>query len=585
MPGEEIMGVSVGLCWQVCRSFLGPEEITFPLLPGQTALSDGRQCISYHVSYGEIHCMNDVRFVPITIGGVCLGVQLTDLCFSWMEEKYVVQPGELSLYMEVKIKDTVSGKITLHRFFSRHFTLADSKGWWQNLERKPSEAIVVSGAVRPSPLKKTKTDDVAVIARAGIVHLRNDTILTIIFNASCPSRIDWNSVNLTHAYGDPFWDRRSPNCVHFNGASGEKILPSMVPNWEELGAADKEATYCTFMFEKEEHRMPLVLSYRLKDSTVTQRIELSFDFCISCASCRTSLVDLRPQYERYVMRAGVRKETIDKDVAPPPLRPAPKPLPIAQPPPQDLPKPVRLFNLGNTCFMNATLQVLFNNVRVANILAHSRHEQSDQLFRSLLATFVAYRAEQFQYRPHTFVQTIRHLQPHGFGNGKQHDVHEFFTYLFESFSKQVAEQFSWDQTSHVKCNVCAHESTRTESCTVLTLPIGNARKMSQCIADYCAEEQLSQQDLWKCGKCNLQVPALKKLTFGPRLPATLVVQLKRFGNQQAAQKKINAVVEFDKVISLSETGPLYELQSVIYHTGQSLHAGHYTCAVRATLVY
>ena len=86
--------------------------------------------------------MNDVRFVPITIGGVCLGVQLTDLCFSWMEEKYVVQPGELSLYMEVKIKDTVSGKITLHRFFSstfyaRRLKRAGGKIWKENLP-KPS---------------------------------------------------------------------------------------------------------------------------------------------------------------------------------------------------------------------------------------------------------------------------------------------------------------------------------------------------------------------------------------------------------------------------------------------------------------
>ena len=117
---------------------------------------------------------------------------------------------------------------------------------------------------------------------------------------------------------------------------------------------------------------------------------------------------------------------------------------------------------------------------------------------------------------------------------------------------------------------------------VLTLPIGNARKMSQCIADYCAEEQLSETIQVEMREGNLQVPALKKLTFGPRLPATLVVQLKRFGNQQAAQKKINAVVEFDKANKLErDWAPLIDLQSVIYHTGQSLHAGHYTCAVRA----
>lgn len=76
---------------------------------------------------------------------------------------------------------------------------------------------------------------------------------------------------------------------------------------------------------------------------------------------------------------------------------------------------------------------------------------------------------------------------------------------------------------------------------------GGARRknvtLQDCLDEFTREEQLGEEDLWYCPRCQQHKQATKKFDLW-RLPEILVVHLKRFSHTRTYRDKIDALVEF-----------------------------------------
>ncbi|KAI8052074.1 hypothetical protein BDF22DRAFT_689823 [Syncephalis plumigaleata] len=107
----------------------------------------------------------------------------------------------------------------------------------------------------------------------------------------------------------------------------------------------------------------------------------------------------------------------------------------------------------------------------------------------------------------------------------------------------------------------------------------------RCLDEFTRAEQLGEDDSWYCPQCKEHRQATKKFDLW-RLPDTLVVHLKRFGQARGWRDKIDDLVEFpiegldlSKWIIGEQTSednlPIYDLYGVSNHFG-GLGGGHYT---------
>lgn len=151
----------------------------------------------------------------------------------------------------------------------------------------------------------------------------------------------------------------------------------------------------------------------------------------------------------------------------------------------------------------------------------------------------------------------------------------------------------------VKCCHCGHNHISFDNFLSLSLNLPKEAKHSagpleleKCLQDYVKEEQISSAQGYRCGSCKRSVDITKQ-TVVWRLPAVLVVHLKRFRCVGRRREKLETPVEFPlscfdlrpfcgksgksfvSVDHESTVGAVYDLYGVINHNG-SLHFGHYT---------
>lgn len=261
-----------------------------------------------------------------------------------------------------------------------------------------------------------------------------------------------------------------------------------------------------------------------------------------------------------------------------------------------------LRNLGNTCYMNATIQCLRATVPFARFFTDGRWKSAvnmrnrlgtegrlAQAFASILYNMS--HSELPHFNPLDFRKSICHHAPQ-FSGSDQHDSQEFLTFLLdglhedinrilikpannhstpqreaelEKLPQQVASEQEWtiykmrndslivdyfqgQFRNRMECLTCHHTSTTYNSFMYLSLPIPATKStgkvsLSSCLDAFVREETLEQADAWHCPKCKQLRKATKKLTLS-RLPPILLIHLKRFSVKGPFTDKIETVVEF-----------------------------------------
>ncbi|KAJ0178238.1 hypothetical protein K1T71_006061 [Dendrolimus kikuchii] len=267
-------------------------------------------------------------------------------------------------------------------------------------------------------------------------------------------------------------------------------------------------------------------------------------------------------------------------------------------------------NVGNTCYLNSTLQALFHVPAFANwLVSEAGHSEkcSQQeacvicgMRATLMATQKSGGAPIKPWQVYSKLRVIcRHLTP-----GRQEDAHEFLRYLVEAMEKcyllrfinaDKLDQYSKETTplnqilggylrSTVRCLTCHHLSTTYQHFQDLLLDIRKHTTLEEALDSFFSRERL--EDLgYKCEACNKKVSATKQF-FVERAPMVLCIAFKRFS---LAGGKLSKHIQYRKKISLNKymynkngnQQLSYKLVSLVTHLGPSQNCGHYTAIGQA----
>lgn len=239
--------------------------------------------------------------------------------------------------------------------------------------------------------------------------------------------------------------------------------------------------------------------------------------------------------------------------------------------------PKGFVNLGNTCFLNATLQCLayippFCQCLVSLETPSGRLSQGQRITDNLRRLFRRVHdldpadkqcSSSGAIAPQQVVKAVPLLGSIGSRNGykfrpgRQEDAHEFLVYLLDAMQDGELKAAGinqhargWrdrlpiprlDETtfihrvfggylrSQVRCTKCGHQSNTYDPFLDLALEV--SKKSSSSIAsafcEFSRKETLDKNNQWHCSGCRRNVCATKQLTvFRP--PLSLCIQLKRF---------------------------------------------------------
>jgi ubiquitin C-terminal hydrolase len=294
-----------------------------------------------------------------------------------------------------------------------------------------------------------------------------------------------------------------------------------------------------------------------------------------------------------------------------------------------------LANLGNTCFINACMQILSHTYELNDLLNNEnlKKKLKNKCESVLLIEWDNLRKllwnENCVISPNKFVKTVHKVSElkdiELFTGYSQNDVPEFLLFVIDCFhislareikmtisgkpenetdeiaiscfemiknmySKEYSEIWNLFYGVHVSELICLETNARInitpEPYFMIDLPIPENSKeptLIDCFESYVQGEILNGDNQWFNEKTKQNQDVKKRIQFWS-MPNVLVIDLKRFNSKN---KKDNRFVHFpidnldlsSYVVGYKKTSYIYELYGVCNHSGVA-QGGHYTSYVK-----
>ena len=294
-----------------------------------------------------------------------------------------------------------------------------------------------------------------------------------------------------------------------------------------------------------------------------------------------------------------------------------------------------LANVGNTCYLNACMQILSHTYELNEFLNKKEYKKNinKKPETVLLLEWDTLRemmwSDNCTIAPNGFINAVKKVSALKkrdlFVGHEQNDIQEFLLFMIECFHIALARDVDMEITGNVlnhtdtlakecfgmmktmynkeysemlnifygihvseitSCKTGESLSLRPEPFSILSLPIPSdvvSPSLYDCIDLYCAKEELSGENAWMNDKTNTKEDVEKGIIFW-NLPNILIIDLKRWSDTGVKINKcVNAPLvnaDFSKhVKGYNKMTSIYDLYGVCNHSGGAL-GGHYTAFVK-----
>ena len=266
-------------------------------------------------------------------------------------------------------------------------------------------------------------------------------------------------------------------------------------------------------------------------------------------------------------------------------------------------KYVGLKNLGNTCYMNSLIQMLYNlnlfRDGIVNCQSNSKETKNNSLFELKKLFFCLQYSDIQYYTPYSFP---KNYEKNPLNTNEQKDVDEFFADFMDKLESRLKGTnneniikyiFQGQQNDNLNFEGdCPHKRTNISDFYNIQLQVKDKKDIYESLDTFIEGEYMSGDNSILCEKCNKKFPANKNQDF-KTLPRVLMFVLKRFefDYNKMTRYKINDHFEFPLELDMNKytndyiTGKnkninnKYLLRGVVIHSG-SCENGHYYSIIK-----